>query len=157
MDYIYASGVSEGAGGSSVLAILTSIIALVISIWVIYLIYSINKGIKETNKKLGRGEDANIVLFLALEAGDKELCKKILDERARVDYYKGAERYFNSPVADCYDEEWDLLKKELESYYSEMYKLCDVEPIDFARLGDVETYKTLFTHIQFSQNAGERR
>lgn len=142
MDYGYYA--TEAAStATSATTIIFGIISLAVSIWIIYLIYSINKGIKEVNKKLLKETDVNVALFQALEAGNTELCKKILDEKAREDFYNGAINYYSSPNATYYQEVWDQLKKDLENKYTELYNLCDVAPLDFSRLGKIETYKTL--------------
>lgn len=142
MDYEYYAAAQSVSSGITAGVIFGYIVAICLTIWFFYLLISILKNVKQVNQKLKTTDDPNLLLFHAMEEGDKARCKEILDTRMRGEYYLIAQDLNTALWAPAYAHIWKERAGEVKKKYSALYEQCGLDLPDFSHFEDVKTYNT---------------
>lgn len=142
MDYEYYAAAQSVSSGITAGVIFGYIVAICLTFWFFYLLISILKNVKQVNQKLKATDDPNLLLFHAMEEGDKARCKEILDTRMRGEYYLIAQDLNTALWAPAYASTWKERAGEVKKKYSALYEQCGLDLPDFSHFEDVKTYNT---------------
>lgn len=127
MDYEYYAAAQSASSGLTAGVIFGYIVAICLTIWFFYLLISILKNVKEVNQKLKATDDPNLLLFHAMEEGDKARCKEILDTCMRGEYYLIAQDLNTALWAPAYASTWKERASKVQKKYSILYEQCGLE------------------------------